>query len=216
MASSYMSIYNLAITRFDDPILSKLYLENSQDFFETMNKKMSLAIAEFTMPASAVVKLADRIEPIFYKEVFNGDDIKKEFTLTEITLSEDALVEARVNGILVNIDTIVGNVITLENIPQEGVENVEISAYIDGSFNQTLTDREKNILSLWIVKVWAEREKNFLLDIRRLIGDKDFKIISESNSLREKSNWYTSIREEASKKMNSLSWSTSVNNRRSR
>lgn len=216
MSSSYMSIYNLAISRFDDPILSKIYLENSQDFFDIMNKKMSIAIAEFITPSTVAPRLVDRADPVFYTEVFDGNNVGATFTLTEITLPSTALVEARVNDVLVSIDTIVGNVITLVAVPDVGVENVEISVYIDGYFNQDLTDREKDILSLLIVKAWAEKEKNFLLDIRRLIGDKDFKLISESNSLREKSNWYTSIREEASKKMTSLSWATSVSSRRSR
>jgi hypothetical protein len=49
-----------------------------------------------------------------------------------------------------------------------------------------------------------------------LINDKDFKLISEANSLKEKNNWYISIREEAEKKMQLLSWKTALSDRRRR
>lgn len=214
--TTFISIYNWAMSKFDDPILSQIYRENSHEFFRIMYLKMQSAISEFVIPKYVSAKLEDRIEPVFYKEVFDGDGVADIFTLTAIELTGEVMVEARVNGVVIDITSIIDKTITLSSVPPQGNGNVEISVYIDGFFNQNLTFRTQDILALLIVKAWAEKERNFLLDIRRLIGDKDFRLISEANSLREKNNWYNSIREEADKKMTALSWSTSMENRRRR
>lgn len=215
MASSFISIYNNAMSKLDDPILSKIYRENSQEFFRIMYQRIKTAIADFRTPATTVSKLVDRVEPVFYTELFDGDGETSSFEVTEITLNSNCIVSALVDGSAVDVLSVVGNIVTLSSEPVLGTENVEISVYIDGYFNQTLSDQEEEILSLFVLKAWANKERNFLLDIRRLIGDKDFRLISEANSAREKNNWYNSIREEAEKKMVAFSWS-SVGSRRSR
>lgn len=84
------------------------------------------------------------------------------------------------------------------------VPNLNTSDY--GQFNQTLTDREEKILSGLLVQCWAEKEKNFLLDIRRLLNDTDFHLAAESSTMREKGNWYSLIREQNMQEMKQYSW----------
>lgn len=75
-----------------------------------------------------------------------------------------------------------------------------------GQFNQTLSEREEKILAGLLVQCWAEKEKNFLLDIRRLLSDTDFKLSAESTTMREKGNWFNSIREQNMQDMKQYSW----------
>lgn len=104
------------------------------------------------------------------------------------------------------------NAIPLFNIPKimqaklvdRTIPNLSISDY--GQFNQTLSDREEKILSSLLVQCWAEKEKNFLLDIRRLLNDTDFKLSAESTTIREKGGWYNSIRENSEQAMKQYSW----------
>jgi hypothetical protein len=216
MSTGFIEIYNRAMSKFDDPILSKIYRENNQEFFRIFYLKIQSAISDFSIPSQSVAKLDTAVDPVFYTEVFDGDGLIKTFTLTEDILSGLYFIQAIVDDEVVNIDLISGKNVSLHNIPPAGVENVIINVYIDGYFSTTINNDEKEILSLFLVKEWAGKENNFLPDIRRLVSDKDFKLISEANSLKEKSNWYTMLREEAEKKMNAYSWQLSFAERRRR
>lgn len=212
----FTTIYSQAVSRFDDPILSKNYRESPQDFYGIMYQRMKAAIADFVMPTATAIKLNNFTEPTFYTEIFSGDGETDTFNLTDTTLDlTNANYYCIIDGTKYAV-SISDYVVTLPIIPSEGVDNVVVNIYIDGQFNDDLDLAEQEILSLFLVKAWAEKERNFLLDIRRLINDKDFKLISEANSLKEKNNWYISIREEAEKKMQLLSWKTALLDRRRR
>lgn len=216
MSTGFIEIYNRAMSKIDDPVLSKTYRENNQEFFRIFYLKIQSAISNFSIPSQSVVKLETAVDPVFYTELFDGDGLVKTFTLTEDILSGVYFIQALVDDEVVEIDSISGQSVILHNIPSAGVENVCINVYIDGYFSTGLNEIEKEILSLFLIKEWAGKENNFLPDIRRIVGDKDFKLISEANSLKEKSNWYTMLREEAEKKMNAYSWQLSFQERKRR
>jgi len=73
-------------------------------------------------------------------------------------------------------------------------------------FTETLTDENKTILSLMMVEQWATKE---LQDIRQSnlhVQDKDFKTFSESQNLREKSNYLITLREKISQTITEYAW----------
>ena len=51
-----------------------------------------------------------------------------------------------------------------------------------------------------------------MLDIRRLLGDTDFKLDNTPNTIRAKQGWYEDIREEVDKKMNQYAWNLKMKN----
>ena len=64
----------------------------------------------------------------------------------------------------------------------------------------------KGILSHLIVKAWATNEKNFLLDIQRLLNDSDFKLFSESSVNKSKVSWVNDIDRACQKMQTQLAW----------
>ena len=53
---------------------------------------------------------------------------------------------------------------------------------------------------------WCEKEKNFILDIRNLLTDNDFKIYSPANSIKAKLDWFKNIQEELDDLICKLGW----------
>jgi len=68
------------------------------------------------------------------------------------------------------------------------------------------------LLSKLLISNWSMKEKNFSLDIRRLLNDTDFKMTSEANSIRAKGFWYECSKEEVEKSMNQFSWDLKFTN----
>jgi len=206
MSTPYSKIYTRAINLLEDPRITSAFESNPIDFFGIMYGYLDNAIPLFITPQAMQSKLSDRTLPTGQIELFNGDGINNVFHLST-TPTTGALFNFMVANVEVigSYDSLTNNV-TLVNIPPIGVENVSIEWYTDGQFNLTLIDRQELILAMLVVQCWSEKERNFLLDIRRLLGDTDFKLISEANSTNSKNNWFANVREHAETEMKKYSW----------
>jgi len=201
-----VNIYTRAINEFDDYRINTAYSNNYISFFKIMYNYLDNAIPLFNIPKIMINKLLDRVKPIDTIELFDGDGHETNFVLTSIP-TLDAYFYYIIDNITVDgtYDSLT-NSITLNTVAPLGTENITIEWYDSGSFNETLSEREERILSYLLVQNWGEKEKNFLLDIRRLLNDTDFKLSAESTNMREKGNWYHSMREHAVKDMKQYSW----------
>jgi hypothetical protein len=206
IATQFVTIYDRAISSFNDPILMNTYNQNKIQFLEIMFGYLSNAIPLFRIPMSVLTKLEDRTDPVVNTEYFSGTGTEDEFHLTT-THTDGDYIDVFVSGVQVEFSyDETGNSVVLDTPPPSGANNIEVVIYTDGYFSTTLNDTEGRILSALLVLAWAEKERNFLMDIRRLVNDKDFKIYSEANSIRDKGNWYSSLREETEKMMLNYSW----------
>jgi len=206
MSTPFTNIYTRAISEFEDPSISSAYTTSPLSFFKIMYNYINNAIPLFVTPKSIQLKLIDAIKPSGQTELFSGNGVITVFTLTS-TPTANAYFNYLVNGIsVVGIYSAVTNSVTLTPPPLTGTENVSIEWYDPGQFNQNLSAREERILSFLLVQSWAEKEKNFLLDIRRLLSDTDFKLSAESTTMRSKGDWYNSIRENVESEMKKYSW----------
>lgn len=74
-------------------------------------------------------------------------------------------------------------------------------------FNVTLTELEEEVLANLIILEWTGKELRSAEDLRRTLGDGDFKLYSGANSLKEKRNLNNDTREEVDKLITEYSWS---------
>lgn len=206
MSTPFTNIYSRAINEFNDPFITSTY-GNTITFFQTMFGYLNNCIPEFIIPEIIIPKLQDITSPSGQTELFNGDGINTNFILTTIPVTGSYFVYT-VSGVVVTGTYNSGtNSVILDIAPAIGTNNVSIQWYYPGQFNQTLISREERILSmLWVVN-WAEKEKNHLLDIRRLLNDTDFRLTAEAPTMNAKGNWYITMREEATAAMKQYSWS---------
>lgn len=205
MSTSFIEIYDRAITEFDDPNITKVYNLSQISFFQVMYNYLINAIPAFNNPQSVRAILASRTDPSGYTEIFNGDGITTTFTLSTTPLA-NSYFEYQINNVVVvgNYDSITNQITFPSPIPSGHTGSVQW--YFAGEFTNTLDDTMKSILAKLLVLHWAEKEKNFLLDIRRLLNDTDFKLNDNSSTTRSKIQWYENIRENAEKLMNQYSW----------
>lgn len=210
MGTSFLDIYNMAITNIDDPFITKAYQNNQIQFFKIMYNYLNNAIPQFNNPSIIQLKLQSRTIPQDIIEVFDGDGVTTSFPLSSTPDIEALYIfqinEATVNGTY-NSNT---NTITF-SLPIPQGQQGSFEWYNVGSFSQSLHIDAQRILAKILVVNWAEKEKNFLLDIRRLLGDTDFKLNDASSSNRSKSNWYESMREESEMLMNQYGYNVKFN-----
>lgn len=75
-----------------------------------------------------------------------------------------------------------------------------------GEFTEILTDENITILSKMMVEQWLLKEIQDIRQINLHVTDKDFKIYSEAQNLREKSSYLIQVRESISQMILDYSW----------
>ena len=122
-------------------------------------------------------------------ELFNGDGITVDFTITStaITGSEFVVLVSgvtSVSGINYNVS---GLTITFATgyEPATGTNNVSISWEFAGEFNEDLTDLEKEIIANMMVIEWLNPQIYHMDMLEYRLGSKDFVQFSPSGMLRE-------------------------------
>lgn len=80
-------------------------------------------------------------------------------------------------------------------------QNLEDFNSTTGTFNITLTLTEQNILSDLMTIQWLLKEIQDVTQFQNLLNDTDFKMYSMGQNLKEKSDYYKSIREIANQRM---------------
>lgn len=206
MATSKVEIYTRAINRLDDPRITSAFDTNPIEFFQIMSGYLDNAIPAFITPSIMLSILQDTTNSSGATELFNGTGLTNTFVLST-TPPTGSYFYGEVNGISEDIAYSQGsNSVSFLTNPPVGTDNVLAQWYYAGQFNQTLTDRQQDILSGLLVQAWSEKEKNFLLDIRRLLQDTDFKLGNESTNINAKGNWFASIREKNDNDMKKYAW----------
>ena len=94
------------------------------------------------------------------------------------------------------------------------VEQYYCGEFTDNFFNitngnvgqQAVINYTKDILARLLVKSWAEEERNLLLDIRGIMQDSDFKLLSSDRILKSKNEWVNQLDSEIYNYQNRLAW----------
>ena len=206
MATSKVDIYSRAVKAFDDPRITSAFESNPIEWMEIMSGYLDMAIPLFITPTMMIPILNDITSSSEQTELFDGTGATDTFILTTIPPT-DSYFQGTISNINYDLTyTQITNSVTFLFNPPIGTDNVATTWYFAGQFNQTLTDRQQNILAKLLVQCWAEKERNFMLDIRRLLNDNDFKMGVEATNVNAKSNWFASTREYCDNEMNKYSW----------
>jgi len=95
-------------------------------------------------------------------------------------------------------------------------KNLENFNLTNKEFNETLTLTEKIILVQWMVIKWLSKEINNITQLNNFLSDTDFKMYSNANNLKEKSEYCNRLREVVNQSMVNydlinISWSDWLN-----
>ena len=208
--TSFVDIYTRASAKIDDPLLTKMYEATVIGFCAVMYNYLDAAIPSFNNPIEEMERLRNRTEPVGETDNAVGDGSTTSFTFTN-TPSENSLYEVLVDGVMAEAtyDSLTNSMILDEAPSDDSV--VMLSWYFPGQFDVELYAEEKDILAMLTVVNWAEKEKNFKLDIRTLLGDKTYKAETSARAnVGNKVLWVESMQEDCQKKMNKFAWNYSI------
>ena len=213
MRTSFLEIYNMAIAELKDPQLKATLAQNPVMFCKVMYNFFVNAISLFTNPLAVADRLSKRDEPIYHSDTFTGDGNTTTFTFSVLPEADkiDNVVycyEAGNEYVHGDYDQTTGTV-TFQQPPDYGVQ-VVIGWYYIGQFDIQLLEKEKYILSEWVMVCWSEYVNNNRLDIDRLLGDGDFKLPSNATTTNAKVNWFVVNRETVTKHMSKYAWDAAI------
>ena len=213
MRTSFLEIYNMAIAELKDTKLKATLAQNPVMFCKGMYNFFVNAISLFTNPLAVADRLSKRDEPIYHSDAFTGDGNTVTFTFSVLPDADkiDNVVycyEAGDEYVSGDYDQTTGTV-TFQQPPDYGVP-VVIGWYYIGQFDIQLLEKEKYILSEWVMVCWSEYVNNNRLDIDRLLGDGDFKLPSNATTTNAKVNWFVVNRETVTKHMSKYAWDAAI------
>lgn len=213
MRTSFLEIYNMAIAELKDPQLKATLAQNPIMFCKVMYNFFVNAVSLFTNPLAVADRLSKRDEPIYHSDTFTGDGNTVTFTFSVLPDADkiDNVVycyEAGDEYVSGDYDQTTGTV-TFQQPPNYGVP-VVIGWYYIGQFDIQLLEKEKYILSEWVMVCWSEYVNNNRLDIDRLLGDGDFKLPSNATTTNAKVNWFVVNRETVTKHMSKYAWDAAI------
>lgn len=88
----------------------------------------------------------------------------------------------------------------IQSIPEFTICDQSL-AYSNSEFTETLTQKNIDILILLMKKRWFEKELENILQMTNVVQDRDFKMHSQANNLKEKRERLITLQEEVSQKL---------------
>lgn len=213
----FEDIFNRAVNLFDDPDIQRAYELNPVEFSKIMRPYLINGLGMFANPTTVSSRLTNYSEAQGKLEVFEGNG-GATYTLSTTPLEKSSLsfFIGKTPDPMAEYDAESGTVTFSKDVPVG--TNCSAEWYYAGEFNINfngfssnisplfIENRTKDILAHCLLLGWAENEKNFLLDIRNILTDTDFKLHSPANSVRAKTEWYQNIRDGLNDLTQKLSW----------
>lgn len=218
MALTFKSIYEKAINLFDDPIIQRAYVEDAVRFERLMYPHLENGVNQFSNPTKIAYLLIDQKLPTGQVETFVGNG-SAEYSVSEGFSPEEGAEFSFHIGNQYDIAAKYENGVVAfsKEIPEGTVCGVEW--YSAGQFNtdfkeaassttsaDVITYKVRDILARALVIAWATNEENYMLDIKNILQDSDFKLYSNANSIRAKVEWLNQLKFQLDSLTTKLAW----------
>lgn len=213
----FEDIFNRAVNLFDDPDIQRAYELNPVEFSKTMRPYLINGLGMFANPTTVSSRFSDYTEAQGKLEVFDGDG-GATYTLSTVPVDNSVMsfFIGKTPDPLAEYDPTTQKVTFSTNVPvgtscscewyYAGEFKADFTGFSSNISPSFIASRTKDILAHCLLLGWAENEKNFMLDIRNILTDTDFKLHSPANSVRAKTEWYQNIREGLNDLTQKLSW----------
>lgn len=221
----YKDIYQKAINLFDDPDINKAYVQNKVRFAKLMFPHLDNGVQKFQNPTAIAWQLVKKVSPYGETEISKGQDVigqRLELSTQpykdsdySISINQKYVYDFSVEQEEEGSTTIVfGDTIAInpdDTIVVEwyscGYFETDLSEVATSAISsQVIMVKVEDILARALVLSWAEKNKNFLLEIRNILTDTDFKLYSPANAIASKVAWVKNMQYEFDTMQNKLGW----------
>lgn len=223
---AFSDIFSRAIGLFDDPDISLAYFNDPAKFAKIMRPYLINGKGRFSNPTILSDQLSIYSAATGETEVIDGNG-STSYVVTTVP-DDNSLMSFKIAGIpdpTASYDPETSTV-TFSQVVPVGTE-CSFEWYFPGAFTQDVTGKASRNLNLSAIQervvdilahctllAWAERNKNFILEIRNLLNDTDFNLHSPGSTTTSKVEWYNNLKWEVDELTCSLSWDVSTNYRR--
>lgn len=217
---SFKKIYEKAVHLFDDPVIQRAYVEDTVKWQKTMYPYLINGLAKFNNPTKIAYLLIDQTAPDGQVCILEANGSSTYVCDADFEPQEGCDFSFCVGKLYDNdatYDATTKTVTFSKEVPA-GLK-CSVEWYSCGQFNTDFAGAKssttkpnvieylvEDILANALVLAWAENEKNYLLDIRNLLTDTDFKMYSNANSLRSKIAWIEQLHYNFDTLTTKLSW----------
>lgn len=217
----FSDIFDRTIFLMDDPDLNYYYTCDKVAFQKVMLRYLLNGKDRFSSPIEVACHLANYSPLTSSIDELVGTGSATVVVDTEFNPPDDCVFTFKNNG-EVDPDAVYDSetrTVTFSKEVPEGspcsVEYCFAGAFTDNfrwSYSakylssQVINERVVDILAHCTLLAWVEKEKNFVLDIRNLLTDTDFKVYSQANSVRAKGDWFKGVQEELDDLIGKLGW----------
>lgn len=220
----YQDIYQKAINLFDDPEIDRAYVQNKVRFAKLMYPHLDNGIQKFKNPTAITWELMDRTPPEGKAEIFSGAEVAgRTLVLSTVPLAGSDYSVTVAGNYVYDYTVVEENGVTQIVFGDDvniGIDDeISVEWYYAGCFNtdfssasatlitpQTIADKVTDILARTLVLSWAEKNKNFILEIRNILTDTDFKICSPANAINSKVAWVKDLQFDVDTMQTKLGW----------
>lgn len=216
----FKDIYYKAINLMDDPDINRAFVQNPIKFEKLMYPHLNNGYGRFTNPTVVAWKLVDQTPPSGSMEIFSSDEVVAETVPLSTVPAAGSDFSFLINGKEDKGATYNAgdNTVVFSEPINEGDE-VSVEWYSAGQFNadfsavatnkipaSVIEARVRDILARALILAWAEENKNFILEIRNLLTDTDFKIYSPANAITSKVAWVKDLNFAFDNMQQKLAW----------
>lgn len=217
----FSNIFDRAIMLFDDPDINRAYENDPVSFQKIMLPYLINGKDQFSSPLEITRILATYSNLISEECVMDGNGTAT-YTVDEgFQPIENSVLSFRINGKPdpeAIYDSGSRQVTFSKKVSSKEKCSIEycfagaFTEEVSWSYNakwlsdKVIRERVIDILAHCTLLAWCQREQNFVLDIRNLLTDTDFKMYSPGNSVKSKVAWYTAVKQELDDLTNKLNW----------
>lgn len=216
----FKDIYSRAINLFDDPDISEAYAHDAVRFGKMMYPHLINGIPLFKNPTAITWELLSQTAPEGQMEIFTADEVIDGVVTLSTTPAANSDVVCKINN-RIDPGAVYNSTTSTVTLSREVASDAEVSVewYYGGQFNTdfstavtpkisatVISSRVIDILARALVVAWAEKNKNFLIEIRNNLRDSDFDFYSPANSITSKVTWVKDLRRDLDTMQTKLGW----------
>mgnify|MGYP006988878750 CR=1 FL=1 len=217
----FSDIFNRAIALFDDPDINTAYLNDPVAFQKMMLPYLLNGKNKFSSPLEVTTFLVNYSPLESAIDELEGTGSNEVSVDAEFNPPENCVFSFKINGVADPYAVYDSETRTV-SFSQEvdsgvkcSVEYCYAGAFTDDikwSYSSSrltsasISERVIDILAHCTLLAWCEREQNFILDIRNLLTDTDFKLYAPANAISSKVKWYKAVKEGLDDLTGKLGW----------
>lgn len=216
----FKDIYERAIKLYDDPAIKYKYYNDPVGFDRVMFHYLMVAKNKFTSPTAITNKFCEYSEPEGIEESFDGNGSDTYILESQVPNKGKGVTflfkvgEESISGVYnsTNNSVIFSRKIEVNETCSvtwsfAGAFTADFTTCFRSDFNvPALIDKIITILAYALLSTWGDEEVGRLLEVKNILIDTDFNLLSQANATRARIEWRDRMNENVDSLTSEFTW----------